>query len=733
VKKQQSLTKLLILKIVVLLLLTIAAGPVFGKSQKVRVFVEFSPGEKTAVQRILNSAGAEFHYTFDHLNSFAVSLPEQALKGIEKNPNVIKIEEDVPRYLIMNTSNQNALVPLADTVADSGDIVPYGVDAVQARDVWDGDYDGNINTGSPAGVGKKVCIIDTGYYGDHEDLPDLTGNDGTSQVDNNWYEDGYGHGSHVAGTIVGEANGLGVIGVAPNASLYIVKFFNNDGNATYASDLIAASNTCADNDANIISMSLGGPRPSNIERKNFDALYNQGVLSVAAAGNAGTTAYSYPASYNSVISVAAVDETNEIADFSQQNSQVELAAPGVGVLSTVPFTDINKVTVLGTPYAAYHIEFSARGSVSNELVDGGLCTDTGPWGGKIVLCERGDISFYDKIINVQNSGGAGALIYNNEPGNFLGTLGTGNISTIIGLSISQEDGQSLIVTQLGNTANITSEYTWPASGYESWSGTSMATPHVSAVAALLWSEAPDATNAEIREAMNATALDLGADGRDITFGFGLVQAKNALDYLFGNSTNTAPAVSITAPSDGTIVETGNELTFTGTATDVEDGDISSSIVWTSDKDGELGGGASVAAILSEGTHTITASATDSGNFLGTDRVTVTVINENIGEKLIVYTSTNKESYVDREWVYITAKVTDENGTQVVNASIDVTLRTANQTVKTFTGLTDTAGQAQFTYKTFIRKDGSGTYTIDTTASAIDYLDSNVTTVQFTVN
>jgi len=137
----------------------------------------------------------------------------------------------------------------------------------------------------------------------------------------------------------------------------------------------------------------GGRHLSNgKEKRAFDDLYNQGILFVAAAGNDGTTDYSYPASYDAVISVAAVDSTGTVADFSQKNDQVELAAPGA------------------------------------------------------------------------------ALIYNNEPGNFYGTLGDGNSSNIIALSLSQEDGQYLVANKLGFTADVTSSLTKPASGYEAWSG-----------------------------------------------------------------------------------------------------------------------------------------------------------------------------------------------------------------------------------------------------------------------
>ena len=71
----------------------------------------------------------------------------------------------------------------------------------------------------------------------------------------------------------------------------------------------------------------------------------------------------------------------------------------------------------------------------------------------------------------------------------------------------------------------------PASGYEAWNGTSMATPHVSGVAALLWGCHPGATNQVIRDTLNATAKDKGAPGRDTSYGYGIVQAKAAVEAL----------------------------------------------------------------------------------------------------------------------------------------------------------------------------------------------------------
>lgn len=564
--EKKQILRLLVGSLVIIFLLTAAVPAAMGQNLS-RVWVEFSPGGESNVRSALNRLGAQFHYEFEELNSFVVSLPAQAVSGLSKNPNVLSIEADALRYPIRQVSSRGIAALAADTTGPNGQTIPWGIDAVQARQVWDADFDGAIDDGVQAGSGITVCIIDTGFYAGHEDLIDANLIGGFSQVDDDYARDGAGHGTHVAGTIAGVNNTLGVVGVSPNVGLYIVKIFADDGLWTHSSDLVAAINTCAENGSTVISMSLSGPTSNRKEQRAFDSLYAQGVLSIAAASNDGTTDYAYPASYDSVISVAALDEDLIIADFSQQNDQVEIAAPGVGVLSTVPYIDSTNFTVSGVTYDANHIEFSGRGTTTAVLVDGGLCTSTGAWTGMIVLCERGEISFYEKVLNVQNSGGVGAVIFNNEPGNFLGTLGEGSSSEISAISISQEDGLFLQANELGNTGTIYSEYIWPISGYEHYDGTSMATPHVSAVAALIWSQVPDASASEVREALVSTALDLGDPGRDIAFGYGLVQAADALAAL-----QSAPAdepMVVTVTTDQTEYPTRSTATITVSAVDTD--------------------------------------------------------------------------------------------------------------------------------------------------------------------
>jgi len=200
------------------------------------------------------------------------------------------------------------------------------------------------------------CIVDSGYHIEHPDLP------GTERVTGQaltgtgyWDQPGDSHGTHVAGTIAAVDNNRGMVGVHPGVglSLHVVKVFADDGLWTYASELVAALQACQDTGANVVSMSLGGVLATRLERHAFAKAYATGILSVAAAGNAGSTACSYPACYEQVISVAAVDRAKRHAVFSQRNASVELSAPGVGVLSTVIGGDTQAYS--GTSMAVPHV------------------------------------------------------------------------------------------------------------------------------------------------------------------------------------------------------------------------------------------------------------------------------------------------------------------------------------------------------------------------------------------
>ena len=320
-----------------------------------------------------------------HVPEFNFSVAKLSLEQISELNNsgaVEYIEVDAKRYLYAES-------------------VPYGITMVQAPLVSDA-YTSNI----------KACIIDTGYTLGHPDLPSSGVTGYAFSGHGSWSSDGNGHGTHVAGTIAAIGrNNIGVVGVNPSAKLglHIVKIFNDAGNWTTASNLVTAIQSCKNAGAKVVNMSLGGSSSTATEQNALASFYQGGMLLVAAAGNAGNSSLSYPASYSSVMSVAAVDSSRNRAGYSQYNSQVEIAAPGSSVYST----------------------------------------------------------------------------YKNN-------------------------------------------------SYSTLSGTSMATPHVTGVAALVWSQFPSCTPARIRTALTATAQDRGTAGRDVYYGFGIVRAQNAVSYLQTN-------------------------------------------------------------------------------------------------------------------------------------------------------------------------------------------------------
>ena len=478
-----------------------------------RVIVAFKPGSKANVKSAVAAAKGNIKHEIFGTDAMAIEVPTVALKGLQNNPNVAYVEEDVIRKPFALTS------PSTGTPYATGQLVPYGIKMVQADILPDTNA-----------TNRKVCIIDSGINRDHEDL---VGNVMAGEYDAGtgwWYTDENSHGTHVAGTIAAVNNaGTGVVGVNANKKLklHIVKVFSAAGWA-YSSTLASAANKCGAAGANVISMSLGGGRKTKTEENAFIKLQSAGVLSIAAAGNDGNTVISYPAGYASVMMVGAVDENKAWATFSQYNSAVEIAGPGVAVLSTVPMgTGSEAVLSVGaSTYAPGAMEGSPVTTATAPLANFGIGdTVNTAVAGKVCLIARGTVDFATKVSNCQASGGVGAVVYNNVAGAFGGTLGT-TVTNIPSVTATDTDGAAMM-NQLGQSATVGVK----ASNYAYFDGTSMATPHVSAVAALVWSYFPSCTGAQIRSSLTKSAQDLGTAGRDTKYGFGLVQAKAAHDRI----------------------------------------------------------------------------------------------------------------------------------------------------------------------------------------------------------
>jgi subtilisin family serine protease len=314
-------------------------------------------------------------HSYQHVfHGFAAQLSDAALQALQRNPNVQQIEK-------------------AHTVYANFDLYPSGVDRIDADLVHPGQQ----------GLGARVAIVDTGIDFYH---PDLAG-----QVDVNLSRtfirrgkstanglDDHGHGTHVAGTVAAVlGNGLGAVGVAPQASLVALKVLNRNGSG-YSSDIIAALdyitgyNNSQSNYADIIhvaNFSLGGSGSDTDSsyRRAFARTVASGCFIAVAAGNESDDAANHlPAAYDMVFTVSAMDPVNNtFAYFSNYGSDVDITAPGVAIYSTLlggGYATWNG-TSMATPHVAgaaalyvgqnlYALDkASAETSIRNALIDSG--------------------------------------------------------------------------------------------------------------------------------------------------------------------------------------------------------------------------------------------------------------------------------------------------------------------------------------------------------------------------
>jgi subtilisin family serine protease len=243
------------------------------------------------------------------------------------------------------------------------------------------------------GTGVTVAVVDTGVQGNHPDfsghvLPGVSILNGGPVQAGGGATDPNGHGTHVAGIIGAAENGIGIVGVAPQATILPVRVLGANGSGL-STDIAQGIIWATDHGAAVVNLSLGSDIDSPAMDSAISYAIARGVAVVASAGNTGDTTGlpEYPGALPDVIAVAAVGRTGEVAPYSTQGDYVDVAAPGTDVLSTVPTSTWDKMS--GTSMSAPHVSgliallIDARGPIAPATMRARLtstATDAGAKG-----------------------------------------------------------------------------------------------------------------------------------------------------------------------------------------------------------------------------------------------------------------------------------------------------------------------------------------------------------------
>jgi len=462
------------------------------------LLVGYNHAPTAADRAAIASVGGKIRREFASIGALAVDLPSGKAASIRSQSGVSYVETDGVRtpLSLSGTLPTMQLVPSLDNGL-YGLVTTHTVEAQAA---------GNI------GSGVTACVADTGLDTNHPDIaPNLvdtydvfSGTSGLHATD--VYALGVQrtetHATHVSGIVLGANNGLGIVGVAPGAKLKEARVLETHADGTVSgetSEVMAGVQWLAEHGCQVINMSLGGGDRSQAEAALYNHIRNDlHVLIVVASGNDASKKVSFPGGYQSVLTVGAVDSSNQLASFSNTGAQLDVVAPGVDNLSSFPVTEGRDA-------------FATIGSTTYALI------------------QRGAVSFAQKVDSAMQAGAAAAIVYNNAangPGNFSGTLGTvddNGTPWIPAISLSQTDGEAIAAAHPATASAFNVVMAW---NYDS--GTSMATPHVTGLAALILGKDPKLTPDQVETIIERHTTDLGVPNYDTKFGWGLINSNAAL-------------------------------------------------------------------------------------------------------------------------------------------------------------------------------------------------------------
>jgi subtilisin family serine protease len=310
------------------------AGAEAQADAKSRVIITFRDAPMASDVLKLSEAGGKVTRSFNIVPSVAAELPASAIERLRADPRVVAVEQD-HRVQLLDAELDNA----------------WGVKRIGA---------GLVHPDNE-GAGVKVAVIDTGIDYTHPDLDaNYVGGYDFVNGDSDPMDD-QGHGTMVSGVIAAEDNGSGVVGVAPQARLYVLKVLGSDGSG-WESDVIAGVDWARTHGMQVVNMSLGSSSASYAFQTAISNAYNAGLVLVAAAGNSGNCAgsgdnVSYPARFSQVIAVAATDSSDVRPCFSSTGTTVEIAAPGVS--TTMTSRGGGYASASGTSFASPHVAGTA--------------------------------------------------------------------------------------------------------------------------------------------------------------------------------------------------------------------------------------------------------------------------------------------------------------------------------------------------------------------------------------